>query len=110
MALRCLGVNVPCVHAQHDMTCVLNRESCLLLPLVLAVYPVKLTCQEAAAAANRMAPAEGAYVVPFIRAISDTSPTSQLNVTFLRTCASKTQATAEDNGQRRTTAAMSASA
>ena len=27
------------------------------------------------------------YAVPFIRAISDTSPTNQLNVTFLHTCA-----------------------
>ena len=27
--------------------------------------------------------------MPFIRAISDTSPTSKLNVTFLQTCAMK---------------------
>ena len=50
--------------------------------------------------------------MPFIRAISEKSPTSQLYVTFLQTCAMepKTQAAAEENGQRRTTAAMSASA
>jgi hypothetical protein len=28
-------------------------------------------------------------MAPFIRAISDTSPTSKLNVTFLRTCATE---------------------
>jgi hypothetical protein len=47
--------------------------------------------------------------VPFIPAISDTSPTSQLNVTFLQ-ITRLTQAAAEDDGQRRTTAAASASA
>ena len=33
----------------------------------------------------------GSYAVPFICAISDTSPTSKLNVTFLQTCAIEPQ-------------------
>ena len=50
--------------------------------------------------------------MPFIRAISETSPTSQLYVTFLRKCAiePKSQAAAEDNGQRRTIPAVSVAA
>ncbi len=38
--------------------------------------------------------------MPFIRAISDTSPTSQLNVTFLRTCAIEPNA-GRSRGQRK---------
>jgi hypothetical protein len=57
---------------------------------------VMLARQAAAAARNRegerLARANGgekarAYAVPFICAISDTSPTSKLNVRFLQTCA-----------------------
>ena len=73
---------------------------------------VELAWKEAAAAGKQEEAGEG-YAVPFIRAISDTSPTRKLNVTFLRTCAIeplKMQALAEDNGQRRTTAAASVSA
>jgi hypothetical protein len=38
--------------------------------------------------------------MPFIRAISDTSPTSQLNVTFLQPCATESwpQPRATDSG------------
>jgi hypothetical protein len=76
-----------------------------------------LARQAAAAAGSQggegLARAEGrrgewayrAYAVPFIhpsfiRAISDTSPTSQLNVTFLQTCASEPQYARRSRGQR----------
>jgi hypothetical protein len=39
-------------------------------------------------------------VAPFIRAISDTSPTSKLNVTFLRTCAIDPKDAGRSRGQR----------
>ena len=59
------------------------------------------SCVQAAAAVGsrggeRLAQAEGdgeagTYTVPFIRAISDTSPTSKLNVTLLQPCATEPQ-------------------
>ncbi len=43
---------------------------------------------------------EGTYALPFICAISDTSPTSKLNVTFLQTCAIEPQYERRSRGQR----------
>jgi hypothetical protein len=42
----------------------------------------------------------GAYAVPFICAISDTSPTRKLNVTFLQSCAMEPQYAHRSRGQR----------
>ena len=42
---------------------------------------------------------EGTYALPFICAISDTSPTSKLNVTFLQTCAIEPQYARRSRGQ-----------
>ncbi len=39
-------------------------------------------------------------MAPFIRAISDTSPTSKLNVTFLQTCAIEPQYAGRSRGQQ----------
>ena len=76
---------------------------------MLVVCLVMLTRQAAAAAggrgeeglarAVRWAEAR-AYAVPFICAISDTSPTSKLNVTFLQRCAIEPQYAGRSRGQR----------
>ena len=55
--------------------------------------------EEGLARAVRWAEAR-AYAVPFICAISDTSPTSKLNVTFLRTCAIEPKDAGRSRGQR----------